>query len=105
MPGAIVHLGSTVICAHGGQASPVAPFPRVMVSGQPLTTLSSPYVVAGCPFPPASGGPCVTAQWVMGATRVLAGGAPVVIQGGMAVCAPTGVPLTVLVVQPRVIAQ
>ena len=105
MPAPIVHLGATVICAHGGQATPVAPFPRVMVSGQPVTTLSSPYVVAGCPFPPASGGPCVTAQWVVGATRVLAGGAPVVIQGGMAVCAPTGVPLTVLVVQPRVIAQ
>jgi hypothetical protein len=76
-----------------------------MVSGQPVTTLSSPYVIAGCPFPPASGGPCATAQWVVGATRVLAGGVPVVVQSGMAVCAPTGVPLTVLVVQPRVIAQ
>ena len=105
MPGPIVPLGATVICAHGGQATPVAPFPRVMVNGQPVTTLSSPYVVAGCPFPPVSGGPCVTAQWVVGATRVLAGGVPVVIQSGMAVCAPTGVPLTVLVVQPRVIAQ
>ena len=75
MPGPIVHLGATVICSHGGQATPIAPFPRVLVSGQPIATLASPYVVAGCPFPPVSGGPCVTAQWMVGATRVLAGGA------------------------------
>ncbi len=104
MPGPIVHLGATVLCAHAGQATPTAPFPRVLVSGQPVTTLTAPYVIAGCPFPPVSGGPCVTAQWVVGATRVLAGGAPVVVQTGVAVCAPTGVPLTVVVVQPRVIA-
>jgi hypothetical protein len=29
-------------------------------------------------------------------------GQPLVIQGGTATCAPTGVPLTVSVVQPRV---
>ena len=104
MPGPIVHLGATVLCAHAGQATPTAPFPRVLVSGQPVTTLTAPYVVAGCPFPPVSGGPCVTAQWVVGATRVLAGGAPVVVQTGVAISAPTGVPLTVVVVQPRVIA-
>jgi hypothetical protein len=104
MPGPIVHLGATVLCSHGGQATPTAPFPRVLVSGQPVTTLTAPYVVAGCPFPPASGGPCVTAQWVVGSTRVLAGGAPLVLQSGVAVCAPTGVPLMVVAVQPRVIA-
>ncbi len=104
MPGPIVHLGATVICAHGGQAMPTAPFPRVMVSGQPIATIAAPYTVVGCPFPPVSGGPCVTAQWVVGSTRVTAGGAPVVVQGGTAVCVPTGVPLMVLVVQPRVTA-
>ncbi|MEP6781477.1 MAG: hypothetical protein ABJC26_16385 [Gemmatimonadaceae bacterium] len=104
MPGPIVHLSATVICAHGGQATPTVPFPRVMVSGQPIATIATPYIVAGCPFPPVSGGPCVTAQWVMGATRVMAGGAPVVVQSGVAVCVPTGTPLTVLVVQPRVTA-
>jgi hypothetical protein len=104
MPGPIVHVGATVLCSHGGQATPAAPFPRVLVSGQPVATLTAPYVVAGCPFPPASGGPCVTAQWVVGAVRVLAGGAPVVVQSGVAVCVPTGVPLIVAAVQPRVIA-
>jgi hypothetical protein len=104
MPGPILHLGASVLCAHGGQATPTVPFARVLVSGQPVTTLSTPYVVAGCPFPPVSGGPCVTAQWVVGATRVLAGGIPVVVQSGTAVCVPTGTPLLPIVVQPRVVA-
>lgn len=105
MPGPILHLGATVLCAHAGQATPSAPFPRVLVSGQPVTTLAAPYLVAGCPFPPVSGGPCVTAQWVVGATRVLAGGVPVVVQSGTAVCVPTGTPLLPVVVQPRVVAM
>lgn len=104
MPGPILHVGATVTCAHGGQATPTAPMPRVLVSGQPVATIAAPYAIAGCPFPPASGGPCVTGQWVVGATRVLAGGVPLVIQTGTAICAPTGVPLLPLVAQTRVIA-
>ena len=102
MPGPIVHLGATVICSHGGQAMPTAPFPRVLVSGQPIATIASPYVVAGCPFPPVSGGPCVTAQWVVGATRVFASGAPALLQTSQAVCAPTGTPLNIILTQTRV---
>jgi hypothetical protein len=104
MPGPILHLGATVLCAHGGQAVPTAPVPRVLVSGQPVATIVAPYAVAGCPFPPASGGPCVTGQWVVGAVRVMAMGQPVAIQAGVAVCAPTGTPLMPVVVQPRAIA-
>jgi hypothetical protein len=102
MPGFLVHLGATVLCAHGGQAQPTAPNPRVLVSGQAVTTTAPPYVVAGCPFVPPAAGPCVTAQWLVGAIRVLAGGVPVVIQGGTSLCAPTGTPLNVLVTQVRV---
>lgn len=105
MPGPVLHVGATVLCAHGGQATPVAPFPRVLVGGQPVVGLSSPYAVAGCPFPPVSGGPCVTGQWVIGAVRVLAGGVPLVIQTGTAVCVPTGTPLLPVIVQPRVVAS
>lgn len=106
MPGPVLHLGATVICSHGGQATPTAPFPRVLVSGQPVTTLAAPYVVAGCalPPPPAANGPCVTAQWVIGATRVLAGGQPVLVQSSQAICVPTGTPLQILLTQTRVVA-
>jgi len=104
MPGPLVHLGATVTCSHGGQATPSAPFPRVLVSGQPVVTQPAPYLVAGCtlPPPPAANGPCVTAQWVTAATRVLAGGQPVVLAASQAVCTPTGTPLIVAVTQTRV---
>ena len=32
MPGPLLHLGATVLCSHGGQATPTAPNPRVLVS-------------------------------------------------------------------------
>jgi hypothetical protein len=104
MPGPLLHLGATVTCAHGGQATPTAPFPRVLVSGQPVVTIASPYVVAGCalPPPPAANGPCVTAQFITSATRVLAGGQPVLVMGSQSICAPTGTPLLTITAQPRV---
>jgi hypothetical protein len=44
----------------------------------------------------------VTAQWTTAATRVTAGGAPVLLQDSVAVCAPTGTGLNVLLTQLRV---
>ena len=76
MPGYLLHVGATVLCAHGGQAQPTAPCPRVLVGGQPVVTQAAPFVIAGCPFVPPAAGPCVTAQWVSGALRVRAGGLP-----------------------------
>jgi hypothetical protein len=105
MPGPILHLGATVMCAHGGQAVPTAPSPRVLVSGMPIATVAAPYAVAGCAFvPPGGNGPCVTGQWVVGAVRVLSLGQPVVIQAGVSICAPTGTPLVPAASQVRVIA-
>lgn len=102
--GSLVHQGAVVICGHGGQAMPTVPNPRVKVGGQPTVTLAAPWTVAGCPFVPPAAGPCVTAQWVVGTVRVLSMGQPLVIQGGSAVCVPTGVPLTVTAAQPRAVA-
>jgi hypothetical protein len=102
MPGFVLHVGATVLCAHGGQATPIMPNTRVLVGGQPVTTMAAPYTVAACPFVPPAPGPCVTAQWLMGANRVFAGGAPVLLQDSVAVCAPTGTPLTVAMTQTRV---
>lgn len=105
MPGPILHLGATVMCSHGGQALPTAPSPRVTVSGMPIATIATPYTIAGCAFaPPAGNGPCVTAQWVVGAVRVTSEGQPVVVMTGVAVCMPTGTPLLPMSAQTRVIA-
>ncbi len=93
------------MCAHGGQALPTVPSPRVMVSGMPISTIAAPWTVAGCAFvPPTGNGPCVTAQWVMGAVQVLSEGQPVAILSGMATCMPTGTPLLPVMAQMRVLA-
>ncbi|HZT57818.1 MAG TPA: hypothetical protein VFA21_04245 [Pyrinomonadaceae bacterium] len=105
MPGFLLHVGATVMCAHGGQAQPVVPNPRVLVSGQPTVTVASPYVVAGCALPPNAGGPCLTAQYVTCATRVTSNGQPLLLIDSQAVCAPTGTPLIPAVTQVRVTAM
>ena len=103
MPGFLLHVGATVLCSHAGQAQPTAPNPRVTVSGQPTVTMAAPYVVAGCtlPPPPTANGPCVTAQWVSGATRLTSNGQPLLLLDSQAICAPTGTPLLITVTQTR----
>jgi len=103
MPGFLLHVGATVLCAHGGQAQPTAPNPRVKVGGQPTVTQAAPYTVAGCPFTTPGGPlPCVTAQWIVGAVRVRSNGQPLLLQDSQAVTIPNGVPLNLVVTQVRV---
>jgi len=106
MPGFLVHVGAQVLCSHAGQATPTVPNPRVTVSGQPTVFVTTPYVIAGCalPPPPAANGPCVTAQWLVGTTRVTSNGQPLLVQSSQAICAPTGTPLLIIATQPRVSA-
>lgn len=104
MPAPVLHLGATVMCMHGGQALPASPFPRVLVSAQPVVTLASPYVVAGCALTGSGAPPCVNGQWIAGAVRVLAGGAPLLTLAGQSICTPSGSPLLPLVAQMRVLA-
>ena len=104
MPGFLLHFGAVVTCVHGGQATPIVPNPRVTVSGQPTVLMTGPYAVAGCPFVPPAPGPCVTAQWVLGATRVTSNGQPLLLLDSQAICAPTGTPLLILGTQTRVTA-
>jgi hypothetical protein len=105
MPGPLLHVGATVLCAHGGQAQPTVPNPRVLVSSQPTVTMAAPYVVAGCTFAPGAPSPCVTAQWIVAATRVTSNGQPLVLMDSQAICAPNGTPLIPIVAQTRVIGM
>lgn len=106
MPGPLLHLGATVMCSHAGQAQPTSPNPRVLVGGQPIVMQPAPYVVAGCPFNISGApSPCVTAQWVTAATRVLSNGMPVLLMDSQAVCVPNGTPLLIVATQPRVIGM
>ncbi|MGH1377017.1 MAG: hypothetical protein ACRBCK_11795 [Alphaproteobacteria bacterium] len=113
MPGPILHVGISASCPHGAPMSVALGEARVMVSGAPVATVTDVYSYAGCPFQiPVGAGtkpqPCVTTQWAMPATRVLANGKPVMLvsSGGIALSAeqiPQG-PAVISVVQSRVIA-
>ena len=65
MPGYAVQVGATVLCAHAGQATPTAPTPRVLLGNQPIVTMTSPWVVAGCALSSSSLPPCVSAQFLV----------------------------------------
>jgi hypothetical protein len=113
MPGFLLHTGAVMNCTHGipAQIPPVQP--RVLVSGQPVATMTSLILVAGCPFTIGlKPQPCVTVKWLMPAARVLVMGQPALVQPvpgtGPGLCLspeqiPNGPPL-VGAVQPRVIA-
>ena len=103
MPGPLLHFGAVVTCSHAGPATPTAPNPRVVVSGQPTATQAAPYAIAGCALTP-SGSPCVTGTWTTGTVRVTSNGMPLVIATGISTCVSNGTPMLVASVQPRVTA-
>jgi hypothetical protein len=97
-----LHLGAVVTCSHAGPATPTAPFPRVLLSGQPAVTTAAPWVITGCALT-GSAPPCLTGQWITGAVRVLAGGVPLATLAGSSTCVPTGTPLLPIASQVRVV--
>jgi len=104
MPGFLLNASSTVICAHGGQAKPTLPNPRVKVMGVPVTTQGPPYGIAGCvnPPPPANVGPCIIGNWLTASLRIKVMGFPVLLQDSRSICVPTGTPLNVIIANIRV---
>ena len=107
MPGPAVTATTTVNCAHMGKGTPTAPNPRVSIQGQPIVTITSTYAIAGCPFTTPAGNPlpCVTAQFTTAATRVTAGGQPVLLADSQATTIPNGVPVVIVPGQTRVVMQ
>jgi hypothetical protein len=104
MPAPVLHLGATVLCSHAGQATPLSPIPRVLLSGQPAATITVPYGIVGCALTGTPNPPCATGQWTSGAVRVTAGGVPLATMTGMSTCIPTGTPMLPMVAQTRVLA-
>ena len=102
MPAPALHLGALVMCSHAGQATPLLPFARVLVSGQPVVTIASPYTVAGCALTGTPSPPCLLGLWSSGATRVVAGGFPVATMTGSSSCLLSGAPMLPLSSQLRV---
>ena len=81
MPGFLLHVNAVMTCTHAAKATIAPSQPRVVVSGQPVATMTSPIAVAGCPFQiPVGAGtkpqPCVLVKWAMPSTRFLVMGQP-----------------------------
>jgi len=118
MPGFLLHVNATAQCTHAAPATIAPSQPRVLVSGQPVATMSSVISVAGCPFqiPIGTGTkpqPCVTVRWTMPSTRFLVNGEPAALMpspgSGPGICQsaeqiPQGPPI-VSAVQARVIGS
>jgi uncharacterized Zn-binding protein involved in type VI secretion len=103
MTSEILHGGAIVTCAHGGPATPAAKSARVRVAGAPVVTIDDAYAISDCPFaPPLGDGPCVTGQWLTGASRVATEGRPVAVSAGASLCSPTGAPMIAVSAQSRV---
>ena len=109
MPGPLLHVGATAICPHAGSVTAISTNVRVLVSGQPVTTMSDAFTVAGCVFtvPGPKPQPCIKVQWLVPAARVLVNGQPALLQTSTGLCLsaeqiPQGSP-SVLVNQVRVV--
>lgn len=111
MPGFLVHVGATGNCPHMGQATFTTTNTRVLVSSQPVVTVTDMFTIAGCPFqiPIGTGTkpqPCVTGRWLTPAARVLVNGQPAILQTSSGICQsaeqiPQGPP-TITMTQTRV---
>jgi len=109
MPGFLFHVGASAMCPHGGQVTTISANLRVLVSGQPVATLSDTFLVAGCAFtvPVPKPQPCVKVQWLAPAMRVLVNGQPAILQTSAGLCQsaeqiPQGAPI-VVATQTRVL--
>jgi hypothetical protein len=87
MPGNLMHVNATVSCPHGGNGAAQPAQSRVLVSGQPVTTLASLYTVAGCAFTVGTKPqPCVTVRWLSPSGRIKVNGSPVLLSASSGLC-------------------
>ena len=106
MPGFLLTMSVVVTCAHGGQAKPTTPNPRVKLMGTPVPISSPPFMVAGCSMvvpPPAGPGPtpCISAMFLPPTMtmRVKSMGQPLLCQTSMtgpAITIPPSPPVPLL---------
>ncbi len=103
MSGYLLHQGAGVQCLHGADASPQTTCQRVKVDGNNVATQVDVYTISNCQYMiQMVPSPCVTAQWTSVATRVKAGGNPVLLQDSQATCIPNGTGVNIGSTQTRV---
>jgi len=98
MPALALHVGATVLCPHGGQASDISSNVRVKASGMALASVADQFVIAGCVFTVGTKPqPCVSIRWLAPALRVKVNGSAALLQNSSGLCqsaeqAPQGPP-------------
>jgi hypothetical protein len=78
---------STVQCPHGGQVMLSTSNTLAQVDGGYFLLLTDRHTVVGCPFvvgPKVQ--PCLTVQWLVGATQTLVSQVPVLLQNSVGLC-------------------
>jgi uncharacterized Zn-binding protein involved in type VI secretion len=85
---AILQLGCTIKCPHGGTGSVVNTNTRVKVDGNFALLSTDTYTIAACPFtlPGPKSSPCVKVEWLAEATRVKVENKPVLLQTSVGLC-------------------
>lgn len=83
----VLTVTTVAMCPHGGQASFTAGQSRVLVDGAPALVVTDSATIAGCPFMIGNTpSPCLTVRWLGPATRVTAGGTPVLLDTSTGLC-------------------
>lgn len=88
MAAAMLQLGCTIQCPHGGMVNPVTANSRVRAGGAFVLLVSDTFPVAGCPFtlPGPKPSPCVLVQWQLPAQRVTVNGQAVLLETSIGLC-------------------
>lgn len=87
----IITQQTTVMCGHGGSATPAPSQVRVKISGALAAVATDVYSVAGCALTGTGTPPCVVLQWLMPAMRVKVQGVPVLLNGSMPMATGPGI--------------
>lgn len=102
MPGAILDMSTTIKCSLMGSVVAATGAPNVQIMGQPVLIQTDTYTIPECPDKKS---PCATGTWQAPSTKVLAGGAPVLITSSIGMGQPAPHKFSVLMVQQKVFAN
>jgi hypothetical protein len=87
----VISQQTTVMCGHGGSATPAPTQVRVKILGALAAIANDVYSVAGCALTGTGTPPCLVLQWLMPAMRVKIQGMPVLLNASMPMATGPGV--------------